>query len=194
VKWIRICYLDTSALIKLVIDEPETGILDDFLAREIGTQFNTTWLCVAEALGVLKRQWLQELKLCQTPYEKTSATRKYVVTANELRGYIGQKVLAISQVSMADDLIFAEIEALVERYGIDIADALQLVAIPRNFFYQFPVVPIVFITADQRLADAARTLAVEVWNERPVTVWDCNREPPPTLTPPGRPDRARPSA
>src|SRR5215216_2631925 len=72
VKWIRICYLDTSALIKLVIDEPETGILDDFLAREIGTRFNTTWLCVAEALGVLKRQWLQELKLCQTPYEKTS--------------------------------------------------------------------------------------------------------------------------
>ena len=54
---LRFKYLDASALVKLYIEKEEKGIqhLREFFYSNIN--FYTTWLCLAEALGVLKRKW-----------------------------------------------------------------------------------------------------------------------------------------
>jgi predicted nucleic acid-binding protein len=49
---IKVKYLDASALVKLVIDEDNCQPLREFFNSN--TNFFTTWLCLAEALGVLK--------------------------------------------------------------------------------------------------------------------------------------------
>ena len=107
-EWIRFCYLDTSALLKLVVNEPESGILEQFLRTEVGTAFHTTWLCVAEAFGVLRCEWLKELKGCLTARDKAATTGKYLVAADTLRGYIVQKLVDISNVTITDAAIFTQ--------------------------------------------------------------------------------------
>lgn len=50
--WIKGYYLDASALVKLVIYEPDSEAI-----RELGTHsFFATPMCLAEAFGVVKRE------------------------------------------------------------------------------------------------------------------------------------------
>lgn len=51
-KFIRIHYLDASAIVKLVLDETGSAELRQYFDKE--SNFTVTSLCFAEALGVLK--------------------------------------------------------------------------------------------------------------------------------------------
>ena len=68
--------------------------------------------------------------------------------------------------------IFAQVEALGREHKLDISDALQLETIKRGYFaaFQSGSAP-VLITGDERLASAARS--------GDIRVWDCRREPAP---------------
>ncbi len=54
VEGVKAHYLDASALIMLVVDEGDCDPIRRFFASN--TNFWTTPLCLAEALGVLKRK------------------------------------------------------------------------------------------------------------------------------------------
>ena len=54
-KLIRTFFFDASAIVKILVDEPGSRRI-----REVygGTaQIHTSWVLIAEALGVLKRKW-----------------------------------------------------------------------------------------------------------------------------------------
>lgn len=53
--WVKVHYLDASALVKLVIGEPGSEPLRKFFYQN--ANFCTTTFCLAEALSVLKGKW-----------------------------------------------------------------------------------------------------------------------------------------
>ena len=60
-------FLDASALVKLACDEPGSKKLKK-LMRDAPTKPLTSWVLIAEALGVLKRKWQREKTLDDTAY------------------------------------------------------------------------------------------------------------------------------
>ena len=65
-----IYFAETSALVKLLIDETGSEILRQFLAAE-GILY-TNALCFGEAFGVMKRKRFKEKTLTQEQYEGRS--------------------------------------------------------------------------------------------------------------------------
>ncbi|MDA2925484.1 hypothetical protein MYX65_12700 [Acidobacteria bacterium AH-259-L09] len=57
-EWVRTHYLDASALVKLVVNEGDCGPIRQFFNSD--TNFCATLLCLAEALGTLKRKWTRK--------------------------------------------------------------------------------------------------------------------------------------
>ena len=68
--------------------------------------------------------------------------------------------------------MFDEVEAIVKKYQIDVSDALQIVTIKKGEFNKFiGESQSLLITADEGLANAARSEGL--------AVWDCIHEPSP---------------
>ncbi len=59
-------WLDASALVKLISNEPGTDILRRLIRRS--PRLETNWLCVAEAYSALKRRCLKERRVSQSLY------------------------------------------------------------------------------------------------------------------------------
>ena len=70
-------FLDASALVKLVCDEPGSKKLKKLMG-DAHTKPLTSWVLVAEALGVLKRKWQREKKLDDTA--RINAVRRLLIT------------------------------------------------------------------------------------------------------------------
>jgi len=159
---IRVFYLDASALVKLLTKEQGSEVLEQFMKKEAFSRFLTTSLCFAETLGVLKVKHKRG-DICR---------EQYLAAADELRAYVSENVRLVN-VSISEDSVFSEVEALVHRHNaaIDISDALQLVALKKDYFARFPEAKPILITADGPLAAAARNEGLRAW--------DCLREPPP---------------
>ena len=162
-KMIKVHYLDASAIVKLLVKEPGSNALEQYLKNEAFSRFLTTSLCFAEALGVLK-----------VKHRRKEIDRdQYLSAADELRAYVSEKIIQLVDVAISDDSVFNEVEALVRRHdgSIDVSDALQLVALKKDFFARFPETKPILITADCLLAAAAKREGLKVW--------DCLREQPP---------------
>src|SRR6266446_37981 len=162
-KLIKVHYLDASALVKLLVKESGSESLTQYMRNEALSSFLTTSLCFAEALGVLKVKHRR----------REIDQEQYLAAIDELRAYISGKNLQLVDVSISDDSIFNEVEALIRRHNnsIDVSDALQLVALKKDFFARVPETKPILITADCLLAIAAR--------REDLRVWDCLREQPP---------------
>jgi predicted nucleic acid-binding protein len=61
-------YLDASAAVKLVLDEPGSNHLKNYFDEHSG--FRITSLCLLEALGVLKRKWQRKRILKKDYFDK----------------------------------------------------------------------------------------------------------------------------
>lgn len=157
---IRTHYIDTSAATKLFVDEDGNSDVRDYFSKH--SVFFITSLCFAETLGVLKLKALRNL----------ISQEQYLAACEELTTLLRGETLQIDDVNIADRQTFDEVEHLAKRYTLDVADALQLVTLQRGCCSTLDddSKPIL-ITADKKLADAARTEGLRVWN--------CLKEPTP---------------
>ena len=121
------------------------------------TNFFTTPLCLAEALGSLKRKWTR--KDLDTD-EYFAATRSLIVNTSRNR-------IELDDVGLVNPSIHSEVERLARRHNLDLSDALQLFTLFRG---RYSVLArgsaSTLITADGKLEAAASSLGVGVWNCR----------------------------
>jgi predicted nucleic acid-binding protein len=146
---IGIYYLDASALIKILIEEPRSEAIREFFSNE--SAFFTTSVCFAEVLGILKRKQFKKKKIIE-----------YFDASAYLMGFVNDHKLIIDEVQISQDDIFTEVEAIARRHSIDISDAFQLVTIQRRFSLIDKEAKFL-ITADRKLAKAARKEGVKAW-------------------------------
>ena len=156
-KRIRTHYMDTSAIIKLLVQEDGSDKIRNYFSEH--SIFSTTSICFAETLGVLKLKYLRKL----------ISQEEYLSASEELMAHLRGTTLQIEDVGISDRQIFNDVEALSKKYNLDISDCYQLVTLRRGFFAQFTndSQPIL-ITADKDLSVAAR--------KEGFRVWDCLRE------------------
>ena len=161
-KLIRIHYLDASAIVKLVFNEPGSVELRQYFGRE--SNFTATSLCFAEALGVLKVKRFNQ---------KSMTDEEYFSGCDELMAYVADGNIEIEDIEVKDRGVFDEVEKLTRKYNegkpkdktIDISDGFQIVSVKRNYFSRFPDTDSkpILITGDQSLAKAARGEGLRVW-------------------------------
>ena len=161
VTYIRANYLDASAIIKVLVEEPDSSLVVEYFKGP--HLFYMTSLCFAEALGVLKAKYFHHNQITEKGY----LNRSYRLT-----GWVRDRRVKLDEVPLTEPKVFEEVEAIVKKYHIDTSDALQIVTIKNGNFSNFSgESQSLLITADGDLAKAAR-------NEG-LIVWDCVREPSP---------------
>lgn len=150
---IRTHYIDTSAIIKLLVREPASDAIRSYCGRH--AVFATTGICFAETLGVLKAKYLRK-ELTQS---------EYLAACDELMVYVRDETLQIEDIGVAAQETFQEVERLAQAHDLDISDAYQLVTIKTGFFSQFKggSEPLL-VTADETLAKAARKEGLRAWD------------------------------
>lgn len=159
--YFRASYLDASAIIKVLVEEPDSLPVAQYFKGP--HPFYMTSLCFAEALGVLKAKYFRR----QSITEKGYLNRSYLLTV-----WVRDRRITLDEVPLTELEVFGEVEAIVKRYQIDTSDALQIVTIKKGKFSNFAgESKSLLITADSDLARAAR-------NEG-LIVWDCIHEPNP---------------
>jgi predicted nucleic acid-binding protein len=160
--YFRASYLDASAIIKVLVEEPDSLPIAQYFRGP--HPFYMTSLCFAEALGVLKAKYFFRPKPIT---EKGYLNRSYLLTV-----WVRDRRIGLDEVPLTEPEVFEEVEAIIKRYQIDISDALQIVTIKKGKFSSFASESkSLLITADSDLAKAAR-------NEG-LLVWDCINEPSP---------------
>ena len=150
-------FLDTSALLKLVVTEDGSDRIRQYIDRE--TVFFTGSICVAEALGVLKTKHFYKKDLSDEGYFRASHLLFVYLRTGKVR------ITEEKDLSLSDQRVFFKTEALAKKYNIDLADALQIVMLlSEPFSLCVDESTAILITADGGLADAARQEGLLVWN------------------------------
>lgn len=157
-------YLDASALVKLVADDPDEEPGRDVLRkyyREHSNRYATSY-CVTEAFSAFKLKFLRG----RIP------EAKYITYVREfIRTVIGAN-LQIDEVSILLPLVRNEAERLIQIYKIDFLDCFQIVTVLQGRFrHMVAESQSILITADRELARAARAEGARVW--------ECTSEPAP---------------
>jgi len=170
VETIRTHYLDASAIVKLLVNEPPySEQLQQYFRQH--SNFRTTSLCFAEALGVLKAKYFYRSEITQ---------EKYLALCDELMALVHPDNIGIEieEIEVNQRSVFREIEGLVKKYcndhkdSIDVVDAFQIYTLKKGFFSSLKggSAPIL-ITADAKLGEATQNDGLKVWS--------CTKEPPP---------------
>lgn len=154
---IRILYLDASALVKLVADD-----VDELPGRD----------------AVRAYYWPHAAHVYSTSYSITEVLSAF--KSKYVRGRIGRDVykhyireflkltigsnLRIDEVQILSPAVRAEFDRLIDTYDIDFLDCFQLVTIMHGT-YRVLVggSKSLLITADKKLAEAARKENVDAW-------------------------------
>jgi predicted nucleic acid-binding protein len=162
----KIKYLDASALVKLYVNENGSHQLRNFFYSD--TNFRTTWLCLAEALSVLKSKWVgQQSKDVATKIETDKyfeATRKLIIN--------WRMRIEFDDLELIDPTVPLKVEEMAKNYNLDYSDALQLITIKSGKYSKlhYESAPNVYesalflITADKKLATVAESEGIRVWN------------------------------
>jgi predicted nucleic acid-binding protein len=153
-------------LVKLYINESGSERLREFFYSD--TNFHTTWLCLAEALGYLKSKWVG-------PQSKKDATRikieEYFKATREL--IIDWRMrIESDDLELIDPSIPLKVEEMAKKHDLDYSDALQLITIKRGkhshlAYESAPNVyesALILITGDKGLASAAEFEGIRVWD------------------------------
>ena len=172
---VKVCYLDASALVKLVADDRDEEPGRDAVREYYRTNANmrATPYCVAETLSVFKRKFLQK-RISRDEYKRyVKAFVHTIIGANltieepqssEWVGF-GSSILPILK-------LLSEAETLLDKYEIDFIDCVQIANILHGQCSPFSGDSrSILITADRDLAQAARAETARVW--------ECTSEPPP---------------
>ncbi len=165
-KGIKFRYLDASALVKLVIDEVNCHPLREFFNSN--THFFTTWLCLAEALGILKSKWIGNQS--KEPATKIETDKYFEATRSLIINW--RTRIEFYDLELVDPSVPLKVEEMAKKHGLDYSDALQLITIKSGKYSRFsygsaPNIyesALVLITADKKLATAAISEGIRVWN------------------------------
>lgn len=171
---VKVCYLDASALVKLVADDPDEKPGREAVRKYCRNRANlmATPYCVAEALSVFKRKFLTK-KISREDYKKYVQAFLNTVIANltieepefsKYRG-IGSRKLPILK-------LLREAEVLLNKNDLDFIDCVQIAEILHGKDSRLGGdSQSILITADRDLAKAARAEGAKVW--------ECTSECPP---------------
>jgi predicted nucleic acid-binding protein len=150
-------YLDASALVKLVADDPDDAPGRDVLLQYYHQHTNmlTTSHCLSEALSIFKVKFHYRKRITQTDY------LRYIDIF--IRVYVGGK-LRIDEMPILSPKLLTEAVRLIKQYNLDFIDCVQIVTILRG---KYSVLgrdsQSILITADRDLAKAARSEGARVW-------------------------------
>lgn len=161
---IRLHYLDTSAAVKLLVQEEGSEKLQQYMKDpDHSSNLFMTSFCVAETIGVVKRKFLTEW-IKEHGHEK--AQQKYLDTCAVFIGQLEGKMIEVHDIPITDPNTFSKVDKLAKRHRLDVIDAFQLVTLKEGF-----VSPLrstqsecCLITADYGLAKAAREEGLKVWD------------------------------
>ena len=163
--WCKAHYLDTSALVRLVADDPSEEPGRDALRKyywQHAASMYATSHCIAEAFSVFKRKFLRG-HITEAQYIK------YV--QDFIRQIIGGN-LRMDELPILSPVVFSEAERLITKHKIDFFDCFQIVTVMHGRFSVLgPNSQSILITADEGLANAARAEGARVW--------ECRSEPAP---------------
>jgi len=160
-------YLDASALVKLVADDPAEEPGRVALRKyyyEQPSRYATSY-SVTEALSAFKRKFMRK-EIGEDEYIKYVKDFISVVIGGSLR---------IDEVDVLKPSVMREAERLIKKHKkhkIDFLDCFQIVTILRGKFHVLSSESkSILITADRDLANAARAEGARVW--------ECTTEPAP---------------
>jgi len=178
---IKAHYFDASALVKLIADDPDEipgrKALVEYCAAHRGHRYTTSY-CFTEALSALKLKFLH----------KRIAEPVYIKYVHSLIRTVKNQI-RIDEVPILWPLVFTETKRLMKKHKIDFIDCFQIVILRHGTFrHMVSNSKSILITADQRLAKAARAEDVNVWyciSEQPPSdsdsleyIYRLNRETP----------------
>lgn len=116
-------YLDASAIIKLLVKEGGSDTLEKYIKHH--SNFRTTSLCLAEALGALKVKRF---------YKKEMDDEAYFAASEILLGQVSSGEIEIEDIKISDRNIFHEVEQLSRKHSLDLSDGLQIYTLQKGFF------------------------------------------------------------
>lgn len=155
--WCKAHYLDASALLKLVADDPDEEPGRDVLRKYYyaNASMYATSYCVTETLAAFKGKFLRG-RINQNQYVK------YI--QDFIRISVGWK-LQVDEVPILKPFVLKEAERLIKTHKIDFLDCFQIVTILHGQFHVLgPESKSILITADHGLAKAARAEGARVWD------------------------------
>lgn len=151
---VRADFFDASALVKVYASEPGSDVVRTYFRSSV-TKY-TSPFCFYEALNVLKSKWLHRSQMSRD---------EYLQAAFQLTVWYGAATSRIEDLNFADPNVFHAAKAIVERTGVDLSDAFQILIVREGYFsHLINDSKTVLVTADKALAAAARTESLRVWS------------------------------
>ena len=148
----QITYFDASAAVKLAVEEPGSANVRQHFHKHY-RHFMTS-LCFAEALGALKGK-VQRKELSRD---------RYFDACSLLIDYLRAGRVQLDETLKISPETFTEAENLAKRHGVDLSDALQIVAVRDGKFKNWAgESKTVLATADDALANARQERALRAW-------------------------------
>jgi len=148
----RVYFFDASAIVKLVVNEKGSHEIRELC--QTPEVVRTTWLCLAESYGVIKRKWIK----------KELDHNAYVRKLFSLQRYVQRRIKILGSTDLRPQE-FDEVKNLLAQYSIDskhsidFSDALHI-AIVKRWRVSRPV----FVACDKKLLCAAICEGLTVWN------------------------------
>lgn len=154
---LRPYWLDATALVKLVHKEPGSDRVEGVVQGN--AWFETTWLCVAEAHGVLKRLFSKNQITSNQYHMKLFRLRSWI-EAERIR--VRMTWLQPGEPKPAGS---HDVRRLAEKHNLDFSDAIQLIEFRGGALAAtVDEAEAVFVSSDEGLLKAAKAEGMKVWN------------------------------
>ena len=145
---------DASALLKRYVKEAGSETVRAYWARE-STKF-TTSLCFYEALT--------QLKVCHF-YRRELDLEAYNKATLDLCSWYRAVSERIPELNFLSPEVFFAAQRTAQTHGLDLSDAFQIHSVKEGFFSNLiGDSKTILVTADAKLAKAARTEGIDVWD------------------------------
>jgi len=151
----RFFWLDTSALIKLIINEKGSKDLEKIFNHPTYF-FYSTEFCVYECYSALKRKLFRE---------KSIDGEKYLRSIFMMMSYVENNQVRFSDIGEDYSVIFNETKQIIEEYSMDFIDAVQFILLSKGLLSKLagesrPVL----VTSDKNMIKVAKYKNIETWN------------------------------
>jgi predicted nucleic acid-binding protein len=164
-EYIRIFWLDTSALVKLFMDERGSKELKAEVSGKDWIFCYTTDYCRYEYFNVLKRKLITEKKR-KSMTERSNALKdyfKYIIILNTL---VKTEQIKIDDADHDTTIIWSDTIKLANKYEIDFTDAIQFVLLKTGSISIFKggKSEAILVTSDAGMIKAAKGESIQFWN------------------------------